>query len=153
MRKTILFFLTILAAIQLNAAPHSKLRTQNSELKVEPSFWWTNMKNPELQIMLYGKDISKSEVSINYPGVSILEKKLTDNPNYIFLYININENAKAGIFNIELKNGKKKKTVKYELKERTPNSANRVSFSEKDNVYLIMPDSFANCNPLNDSVK
>ncbi len=153
MRKTILFFLTILAAIQLNAAPHSKLRTQNSELKVEPSFWWTNMKNPELQIMLYGKDISKSEVSINYPGVSILEKKLTDNPNYIFLYININENAKAGIFNIELKNGKKKKTVKYELKERTPNSANRVSFSEKDNVYLIMPDRFANGNPLNDSVK
>ena len=153
MRKTILFFLTILAAIQLNAAPHSKLRTQNSELKVEPSFWWTNMKNPELQIMLYGKDISKSEVSINYPGVSILEKKLTDNPNYIFLYININENAKAGIFNIELKNGKKKKTVKYELKERTTNSANRVSFSEKDNVYLIMPDRFANGNPLNDSAK
>ena len=74
-----------------------------TELRVEPTFWWTDMHNPNLQLMIYGEDIAKSEVSINYPGVSIVEKKLTDNPNYIFLYININNDTKAGIFNIELK--------------------------------------------------
>ena len=124
-----------------------------TELRIEPTFWWTDMHNPNLQLMIYGEDIAKSEVSINYPGVSIVEKKLTDNPNYIFLYININNDTKAGIFNIELKNGRKKKIVKYELKNRIANSANRESFSEKDNVYLIMPDRFANGNPMNDSVK
>ena len=25
--------------------------------RVEPLFWWTGMKNPELQIMVYGEDI------------------------------------------------------------------------------------------------
>ena len=35
---------------------------------VDPPFWWTDMKNTELQIMVYGKNISDSKVSINYPG-------------------------------------------------------------------------------------
>lgn len=156
--KKIAFFLSLLLAFSLNSTDllsqkNSKLKSQNPELCIEPTYWWTDMHNPNLQIMLYGKDVSKNEISINHPGVSIVEKKLTDNPNYVFLYININKEAKAGFFNIELKNGRKKKLVKYELKERIPNSANRESFSEKDNVYLIMPDRFANGNPLNDSIK
>ena len=30
--------------------------------KVEPSFWWSDMKNNELQVMLYGKDIDRKSV-------------------------------------------------------------------------------------------
>ena len=42
--------------------------------RVEPPFWYVNMKNPRLQVMLYGKDISKSKFSIApYKGVSINE--------------------------------------------------------------------------------
>ncbi|MDC1594467.1 cyclomaltodextrinase N-terminal domain-containing protein, partial [Phocaeicola vulgatus] len=33
--------------------------------KVAPSFWWADMKNPELQILLYGDNISSSDVSIS----------------------------------------------------------------------------------------
>ena len=35
-----------------------------TELRVEPTFWWTDMYNPNLQLMIYGEDIAKSEVSI-----------------------------------------------------------------------------------------
>ena len=28
--------------------------------KVAPTFWWAGMKNPELQVLLYGDDISSS---------------------------------------------------------------------------------------------
>lgn len=150
MKKTIIFFFTILVAFNLTAKQNSKLKTQ--ELKVEPTFWWTDMYNPILQVMIYGKNISNAEISINHPGVELVEKKLTNNPNYVFLYLNIKD-AKAGFFNIELKNDRQKRTIKYELKERTPNSANRETFSEKDNVYLIMPDRFVNGNPQNDNVE
>ena len=157
MKKILLFLILITCSIGSYGETHTHFNSQfpapNSELKIEPTFWWTDMHNPNLQLMIYGKDIAKSEVSINYPGVSIVEKKLTDNPNYIFLYINIINDTEAGVFNIELKKGRKKKIVKYELKNRIANSANRESFSEKDNVYLIMPDRFANGNPMNDSVK
>ena len=120
---------------------------------IEPTYWWVGMHNPSLQIMIHGKDIAKSDVAIKHPGIRVSEIKTTDNPNFIFLYININKDAKAGIFDIELKTGKKKQTLKYELKERKPNSANREGFSEKDNLYMLMPDRFANGNPLNDEIK
>ena len=35
---------------------------------VDPSFWWTGMKNTELQIMVYGKNISGSKVYNQVPG-------------------------------------------------------------------------------------
>lgn len=39
--------------------------------RIEPACWWVDMKNPELQIMVYGKNIAHSEVSIDYPGVRL----------------------------------------------------------------------------------
>ena len=33
--------------------------------KVAPTFWWAGMKNPELQILLYGDNIASNEVSIS----------------------------------------------------------------------------------------
>ena len=54
--------------------------------RVEPANWWVGMKNSELQIMVYGPDISKSTVTINYPGIKLKELAKTTNPNYVFIY-------------------------------------------------------------------
>ncbi|MFV0392447.1 MAG: alpha-amylase family glycosyl hydrolase [Paludibacteraceae bacterium] len=148
-----LYFLIATLSTQFADLQARNITISNSEIRIEPTYWWTNMYNPNLQILLYGKEIAKNEISITYPGISLVERKLTDNPNYVFLYLNIGKETKTGFFNIELKNGKKKRTIRYELKERIPNSANRESFSEKDNVYLIMPDRFVNGDTRNDSVK
>ena len=32
--------------------------------KVAPSFWWAGMKNPELQILLYGENLALSDVRV-----------------------------------------------------------------------------------------
>lgn len=121
--------------------------------RLEPTFWWTDMNNSELQLMFYGQGISAADFSINYPGVSIESKKLTDNPNFVFLYLKIAKDTKAGKFNIQLKKGKQKQQIVYELKSRRAGSAQRKSFTEADAVYLLMPDRFANGNVANDSVK
>ncbi len=146
MRRFILIFISIVLVLQLQAKAESWVQ------RVEPTFWWTEMNQPELQIMLYGVDISKTEISIVYPGVSISRKQLTDNPNYVFLYLNISKEAKPGKFNIVLKKDKKNQTIIYELKKRIENSDERKSFTERDALYLLMPDRFANGIPANDSV-
>ncbi|MFV0470947.1 MAG: alpha-amylase family glycosyl hydrolase [Paludibacteraceae bacterium] len=153
MKNVYLFLFASLLTFNLNANPKAQTQGQPWFRHIEPTYWWSGMHNPNLQIMLHGENISICDVSINYSGISIIKKQLTDNPNYIFLYINIDKETKSGFFNIELKNGKKRQIVKYELKERKTGSANRESFSEKDNLYLIMPDRFANGNPLNDNIK
>ncbi|MCU7616090.1 glycoside hydrolase family 13 protein [Chryseobacterium sp. PBS4-4] len=118
--------------------------------KVEPAFWWKGMKNPELQILVYGKDIAKGEVELS-DGVQIKDIQKVENPNYVFVTINTNE-INVPKFKINIKNGKKNiGSYTYELKQRDPNSANRESFTSKDVMYLIMPDRFANGDEKNDS--
>ncbi len=145
------FYIVLLLTI--TAVSFAARKPQPIIQRVEPSFWWTEMKNTGLQIMLYGNGISATEVKIAYPGVTITDKQLTDNPNYVFVYLNIAKSTKPGKFNIEIRKGKQKQILVYELKARREGSADRKSFTEADAVYLLMPDRFANGNTANDSVK
>ncbi|WP_407406084.1 glycoside hydrolase family 13 protein [Chryseobacterium sp.] len=120
--------------------------------RVEPAFWWKGMKNPELQILVYGKDIANSKIELS-DGITITGIQKVENPNYAFVTINTDE-VKTSKFKINIKKDSKIiDTYTYELKDRKPNSANRESFTSKDVMYLIMPDRFANGDPKNDSSK
>src|SRR5690625_4980447 len=65
--------------------------------RMEPAFWWTDMQNSELQIMVYGENIAQSNVEMEYPGVLLKEVVRLENPNYLFLYLDISKNSKPGI--------------------------------------------------------
>lgn len=146
MKKYILLSILFFAVFQLQAKKKSLVQ------RVEPTFWWTEMKQTEFQLMLYGQGISSAEISINYPGVSILHKELTDNPNYVFMYLNIAKETTPGKFVIIITKDKKRQTIVYELKKRREGSAARKSFTEADAIYLLMPDRFVNGDTANDSV-
>ena len=121
--------------------------------KVEPMFWWVDMKNPSLQLLIHGDNISEYDVSVNYAGVRIDDIIKTDMPNYLFVNLMIKQGTKAGHFDINFSlDGKTKASYTYELKERKEDSANRKGYDASDVVYLIMPDRFANGDPKNDSV-
>ena len=119
--------------------------------KVAPSFWWAGMKNPELQILLYGEDLALSDVSVSGEGIYLKETVRQDNPNYLLLYLDLSE-AKAQTFQILLKHGKKKLQIPYELKSRVRRGEDVKGFTSEDVLYLIMPDRFVNGNPENDVV-
>ena len=118
--------------------------------KVEPAFWWKGMKNADLQILVYGKDIAKYQLELS-DNIKIKDLTKTENPNYVFITVNTNEIQKPS-FKINFKNGRKTvDSYTYELKTRKPGSAERNSFTSKDVMYLIMPDRFANGDVSNDS--
>lgn len=119
--------------------------------RVEPAFWWKGMKNPELQILLYGKNIANSQIELS-DNIQIKNIQKVENPNYVFITINTNE-INSERFKINQKiNNKVVASYNYELKTRKLNSANRESYTSKDVMYLIMPDRFANGDESNDSV-
>lgn len=119
--------------------------------KVAPSFWWAGMKNPELQILLYGEELALSDVSVSGEGIYLKETVRQDNPNYLLLYLDLSE-AKAQTFQILLKHGKKKLQIPYELKSRVRRGEDVKGFTSEDVLYLIMPDRFANGCPENDVI-
>ncbi len=122
--------------------------------RVEPLFWWVGMKNPTVQLMVHGQNIASSQVSLNYPGVSIETVTRSTNPNYLFIDLKISPEAKAGKLPIQFIVSKKETlTYSYELKNREPNSASRKSYSNADVMYLLFPDRFADGDPTNNSVE
>ena len=119
--------------------------------KVAPAFWWAGMKNPELQVLLYGEHIAFAEVSISSEDITLQEVVKLENPNYLIVYLNISE-AAPQTFNMILKQGKKQTVIPYELKERKPDSSQIEGFNSSDVLYLIMPDRFANGDSSNDII-
>lgn len=143
MRKIYTFFALSVASIAF-----SQSKTLE---KVEPAFWWKGMKNPELQILVYGKGIANNEISLS-DGIQIKDIQKVENPNYVFITVNTNE-INVPKFTINIKKDKKNlDSYTYELKQRNPGSADRESYTSKDVMYLIMPDRFANGDEKNDSV-
>ena len=117
--------------------------------KVEPPFWYENMTNNQVQIMFYGKNIAQNTITVSN-GVVITQVQKTENPNYVFVTIDL-KNVTAQELMFTFKNGKKSFNQNYSIKKRKENSRNRKSFDSSDMMYLIMPDRFANGNEKNDS--
>jgi glycosidase len=121
---------------------------------LEPAFWWAGMKEPKLQIMVHGKNIQQAQVELNYPGVKLLGLQKVENPNYLFVDLELTADAKPGSFELVFTNkGKVLARHNYSLLARQPGSAQRQGFSQKDLIYLITPDRFVNGDTSNDQVK
>ncbi len=111
------------------------------------------MQHKQLQILVHGDRISELTPSFSYPDLQFDSVVRTSNPNYLFIYLSLNENTRAGSFKLIFsKNKKEKLRYLYELKQREKNSAQRIGFNTSDALYLITPDRFANAIPENDEV-
>ncbi len=121
--------------------------------RIDPPFWWIGMKNHNLQLMVYGKNISETHPAITYPGVKLIETIQVESPNYLFLNIVIGKDATPGTFTIDFKKGNKvKETYKYELKKRNNAPGLHQGFDNSDVIYLLMPDRFSNGDTSNDDM-
>ncbi|PKP13988.1 MAG: alpha-amlyase [Bacteroidetes bacterium HGW-Bacteroidetes-3] len=122
--------------------------------RIEPPFWYVGMNQNQLELLIYGKDISQFTPSVDDEKIQILAIKKTENSNYLFLNLDLSK-AVSGKFNINFsKKGKRNNfSVSYELKERNKDSKLREGFNSSDVIYLITPDRFANSDVTNDVVK
>lgn len=142
---------TIILLFVLGSSAYAQ-KQQIDIQRIEPAFWWIGMKNPELQVLVYGKDISAATATLLYEGVEITRTAKPENTNYQFLYLTIKPSAKPGIIPITFAAGKKKRVINYELKKREKDAADFRGFTASDVIYLIMPDRFANGDETNDYV-
>lgn len=132
-----------------------KIVAQNNDTieRVEPPFWWVGMENEQLQLLVYGDNVAQLSPGITYKGIEIKRVVTVDNPNYLFIYLHIGDDASAGQFDIHFsKEDKTVMTETYALKSREIFSSVREGFTSSDVIYLVTPDRFANGNFQNDNV-
>lgn len=144
MNKLLLMLSMLFGALPMSA--------KGSVSRIEPTCWYAGMKNPTLQLMVYGRGIRDAEVSVNYPNVSLDSVVRLDSPNYLLVYLNL-KGAEAGTMDLTFRKGKKKEVVAYELLKRQMKGEERLGFSNEDVLYMLMPDRFANGNPANDQLQ
>ena len=121
--------------------------------RVEPPFWWTDMHNPNLQLMVYGEGIASTSPTIESDKVKLIATHKLTSPNYLFLDLLVTENATAGEFEIHfMHDNEVVVSHTYSLLNRVDGSADRQGFDNADVMYLITPDRFANGNPENDEL-
>ncbi|MEM9936975.1 MAG: glycoside hydrolase family 13 protein [Bacteroidota bacterium] len=120
---------------------------------MEPANWWVGMKHNQIQLLVYGKDISSLRPSISYEGVTLNSSMLVENPNYLFLDITISDEAKAGEVPVSFtEDGQEVLSRNFSLLDRKEDRQNIEGFNTTDAIYLITPDRFANGKPDNDNI-
>ena len=133
MKRIILFGLIVNAAITMMAAKKTVVD------RIEPTDWYIGMKNPTVQLMVYGQGIRDViSVTTDYPGVTIDSIVRLDSPNYLLVYMNLHD-AQPGTMTLNF--GKTK--VPYQLKQRAMSGDKHMGFTNADVLYMLMPDRFA----------
>ena len=141
MKRTILLGLLTLQLLSMSAAVKID--------KIDPTDWYVGMKNPQLQLMVYGKGIAAvKEVTTDYPGVRIDSVVRLDSPNYLLVYMNL-QGAQPGTMTLKFD----KQKVDYPLKAREKKGSQHKGFTNADVLYMLMPDRFAQGAGHNSQVK
>ena len=125
-----------------------------------PTHWWVGMKNSNLQLIIHEEGIANKMPMYKLSaagmkladGVTLKKLRRVENPNYVFLDLVIDKNAKPGERTFSFGTPSSALKIKYELKERNKgNGKTRIlGVTQADFIYLLMPDRFANGDPSND---
>ena len=133
MRK-LLATLALASAINMNAAQKID--------RIEPSNWFVGMKNPTVQLMVYGEGIRTADVETDYPGVRIDSLVRLDSPNYLLIYMDVGK-ARPGTMRLRFRSDRGKATADFQLRQREMSGDKRQGFTCADVLYMLMPDRFA----------
>jgi glycosidase len=119
--------------------------------RIDPPHWWS--QQDEIQLLVYGENIAEADLQVDYPKVDLKRVIHVENPNYVFVDLELKEGVSAGEIEMVFSRGKKSLSRKYLLKEKSTARNRIMGLDQSDLMYLIMPDRFANGNPNNDIVE
>ena len=151
--KKLSFFIAVLlvACIAFSQSP-----------RLYPTNWFVGMKNQQLQLIIHDENVASKipMYKLSAAGMKLAEgvtlKMIhrAESPNYVFLDLVIDRNAKPGMRTFRFGPPSAPYTIQYELKSKNKgNGSTRVKgISAKDFIYLMMPDRFANGDPSNDVI-
>ena len=117
---------------------------------MDPPHWWVGTPVNRLELLV-SSDAELSSASVSAPGVVVVSDVAAANPRYRYVTVEIQPGAKPGSATVVAEAGRKKIRAEWKLKERRPR-AMAPGLSQRDLIYLVTPDRFANGDPSNDDV-
>lgn len=128
-------------------------QAQNDIKHVEPPFWWHDMINSELEILIHGDKISRLTPKMSDESVVVTDVTPGDSDNYLFVLVDLSNVQAATNFTITLVGDGRDIEIPYSLKSKRGGSKRSAGIKNADAIYLITPDRFRNGTKENDNIE
>lgn len=110
--------------------------------KIEPRNWFVGLKSNTLQLLVYGEGLECVCVDTDIPH-SKLEISHANTGKCLVVNLELGDTLKVGKYGLSLKNGNNSVFIEYEFFQSDSTKLSSPSISNKDTVYMFMPDRFA----------
>lgn len=134
--------------------------------KLDPPNWWTHF-TPDLTLLLTGENLGGARVESATKGITVVGADASANGHYLFVRLKLSSAVRAGNADLRVRTAGGSSMVSFPFLTRLADStcvsgsiAERgqecrrhldfQGFTREDSIYLIMPDRFADGDPLND---
>jgi neopullulanase len=142
-RRAVLRSVSVVAiAVLLSFASAALPGTAPQVNKVEPPNWWTGFR-PEVMVLLYGKNLAAADISVDYPGVSVVKVQTQPDGKHAFAWMNLDSATLPGDLVIHVKTSAGETRANLPLLQRSSQQGKFQGITRNDVIYLIMPDRFA----------
>jgi glycosidase len=145
--------LLILSAELANGSSLQAQETANPDAptvkKVEPPNWWVGL-TPDVMLLLSGKNLRATHVGCNLRDVVVSRTQSSGDGDYLFVWLKLGPELHTGTAVCRLTTVHGETTFELSIAARQQILGRNQGISLDDVIYLIMPDRFANGDPLND---
>jgi len=117
--------------------------------KVEPPNWWAGYVSP-VMVLLYGENLSGSEVSVDYPGVRVDKVQAQSDGKHAFVWLSLDPAVQPGNVVLKVRTSSGETNANLPLLARPAPEGKYQGITRDDVIYLIMPDRFADGEASND---
>ncbi len=117
--------------------------------KLDPPNWWVGFA-PKVLLLVRGENLSGARVETSYPGVRVVRWEASRNGHYLFLWLEIAGTTAPGEVTFQIRSSVGKGGFRWPLWARASQTGRFQGITRDDVLYLIMPDRFADGDPLND---
>lgn len=138
------------ARLAAQAGPSEKPDVNTPEVtKVEPPSWWIHL-TPELMLLLSGRHLEATRVACNLPSIVVERTQATARGDYLFVWLSIGPDTQSGTAVCRITTPTGNASFELPLAPRAMKLGRNQGLSQEDVIYLIMPDRFADGDPVND---
>jgi len=147
-RITITLIISVIIFL-FNSVAYSQSFSVN---KIEPPNWWIGMKWNQVQLMIYGENLSNAEVKFDDVRLKVIDIQSVENADYLFVEVMIPDDLPEGNYSMKLQKENYEISVDYKILWREFPTESHNGFNNEDVIYLIFADRFCDGNPLNNTI-
>jgi len=119
-------------------------------LRIDPPHWWVGTPYPRVELLVQA-DAPLTEVHVQGQGVRLVSDEPAANPRYRYVTVELAADTRPGTVAVVARTAKGKVRAEWPLKTRRARTQ-APGLTQRDLIYLLTPDRFANGDPTNDDL-